>query len=342
MLQSLLGAWFFSGGWFAFLWAAGICVVQGRKAVMAAAALACSGIWLLSAFAAASGLVAAAPLLAIVHLPFVLSIGPAAAAWLLWRIGGRTLHHFHFAPAVLLAMFLLYAGPVRPEWIKVVSPSLHFITKVHVFLYFMSSLSGMLLELSPAARKKYRPLFLLILCSGLDLLLGITGQLAGYALLTLASAAILPGILYFAFLYSLKHPDVWIDLQEDIKKSRYEKSRLRGLDVEAVLRKMDEIMTVERAYQDEDYTMPRFAAEIGISLHQLSEILNDRLGVTFYRYINRFRVDEARELLLSEPGRSVLSVALAVGFNSRSAFHRAFRKETGMTAADVRRHGLPL
>jgi len=33
---------------------------------------------------------------------------------------------------------------------------------------------------------------------------------------------------------------------------------------------------------------------------------------------------------------SVLAVALDVGFNSRSAFYKAFKRETGMTPKDYR------
>jgi len=342
MLQNFLGAWFFSGGWFAFLWAAGIVLVQGWKARMAAVSLACSGVWLFSAFAAVSGLIDLLPLLGVLHLPFVLWIGPAASAWLSWRIALRKMHRLHFVPGLVLLLLLLPAFNLSEIWIQDALPVLNFITKLHVFFYFMAALGYTYFQMNSAARIKHRRLFLLILCSGLDLLLGIAGQMSGLSIMALISAAILPAILYLGFIFSLKYPDVWVALREDIQKARYEKSRLRGLDVDSLLRKMDEIMSLDRAYQDEDYSMPRFAAEIGISLHQLSEILNDRLGMTFYRYINRFRVGEARELLRSEPDRPVLSVAFAVGFNSRSAFHRAFRKETGMTAADFRRQSPPL
>ncbi|HNF16549.1 MAG TPA: helix-turn-helix domain-containing protein, partial [Leptospiraceae bacterium] len=77
--------------------------------------------------------------------------------------------------------------------------------------------------------------------------------------------------------------------------------------------------------------------ELGISVHQLSQILNERLGKNFHQYINEHRIEEAKRMILDEPERTVLSVAYAVGFNSKSAFSKAFRTFTGITAQEYRK-----
>ncbi|MCB1305092.1 MAG: AraC family transcriptional regulator, partial [Leptospiraceae bacterium] len=65
--------------------------------------------------------------------------------------------------------------------------------------------------------------------------------------------------------------------------------------------------------------------------------LNDYLGTNFYSYLAQFRIREACEMLRSEQERTILSIAYACGFNSKSSFHSAFKKELGMSPGEFRR-----
>ena len=73
-------------------------------------------------------------------------------------------------------------------------------------------------------------------------------------------------------------------------------------------------MNDEKIFADEELTLPSLADELGISAHQLSEILNREIKKNFNTFINEYRVKEAKELLVDEPGRSILSVGIAAGF----------------------------
>jgi AraC-like DNA-binding protein len=53
--------------------------------------------------------------------------------------------------------------------------------------------------------------------------------------------------------------------------------------------------------------------------------------------LRRMRIEQAQAMLLREPGRPVVSVGFACGFDSESGFHRAFRTATGMTPGDYRK-----
>ena len=59
--------------------------------------------------------------------------------------------------------------------------------------------------------------------------------------------------------------------------------------------------------------------------------------------VNRYRV-QALKQALSDPqqaAQSILDLALAAGFNSKSAFNRVFKKQTGMTPGAYRKQSLP-
>ena len=60
------------------------------------------------------------------------------------------------------------------------------------------------------------------------------------------------------------------------------------------------------------------------------------MRMSFSLFVNEYRVTEARELIAKQPDRSLLSVCHAAGFNSKSAFNRAFRQVCGETPQQFR------
>ncbi|HMS06278.1 MAG TPA: helix-turn-helix domain-containing protein, partial [Burkholderiaceae bacterium] len=93
----------------------------------------------------------------------------------------------------------------------------------------------------------------------------------------------------------------------------------------------------DRLYADPDLGLASLAARLDLSAHQLSELVNARLGKSFARYLREQRVAAARQLLRAEPSASVLSVGLSVGFTSQSSFYDAFREIEGTTPGQFRK-----
>jgi AraC-like DNA-binding protein len=60
--------------------------------------------------------------------------------------------------------------------------------------------------------------------------------------------------------------------------------------------------------------------------------------MSFFDYLNHHRVDYAKQLLCDQGSQlqSVLSIALAAGFNSNSSFYTAFKRASGQTPAQFR------
>lgn len=54
-------------------------------------------------------------------------------------------------------------------------------------------------------------------------------------------------------------------------------------------------------------------------------------------FVNFHRIREAKELLLRNSEMSILEIAFAVGFNSKSSFNDAFKKDTGVSPSDFPR-----
>lgn len=140
------------------------------------------------------------------------------------------------------------------------------------------------------------------------------------------------GILMVAL---IANPDLIGDLSE-AARVKYGASTLGGVDVEATLRRLEQAMARPEVYQREDLSLSTLAAELGLSSHQLSELVNSRLGIGFSRYVRERRVAAAKKLLVAAPSQSILSVSLDTGFRSQSSFYAAFKEVTGQSPGDFR------
>ncbi len=152
-----------------------------------------------------------------------------------------------------------------------------------------------------------------------------------------AGTSLFSFLVVAAYFVSQRHPQFLQLLTAEVEKKRYARSRLEGIETNPLREKLDKLMLKEKLYADEDVTLKQVADMLNLTPHQLSQFLNERLNMNFNRYINKFRVDEAKELLISEPDRSVLSIAYAVGFNSKTSFYDAFSRFTGKTPHKFRK-----
>jgi AraC-like DNA-binding protein len=138
-------------------------------------------------------------------------------------------------------------------------------------------------------------------------------------------------------LAGVRYPDFLQMLSMRVKRGIYSRSLLRGLDVDTVMRKLESLMTDQNIYRDDSINLADTAAGLDITHHQLSQLLNERLNMNFNTYINSYRIEEAKKLLIANPDRTVLTIAYEVGFNSKSSFYESFTKITGITPVEYRK-----
>lgn len=131
-------------------------------------------------------------------------------------------------------------------------------------------------------------------------------------------------------------PDLLAELAA-VATLSYAASTLKDVDIEASLRRLDELMVATRLYQNENLNLAMVAEAMGMSSHQLSELINVHFGMSFSRYIREQRVREAKRLLAGEPNASILSISMETGFKSQSNFYAAFKEITGLSPGDYRK-----
>jgi len=116
---------------------------------------------------------------------------------------------------------------------------------------------------------------------------------------------------------------------------KYARSALTNDRAEKLANRLELAMRQDRLYLDPSLSLQQLSKHIGALPNQVSQTLNQEIGVTFFDYVSRWRI-EASKPLIKEGELSVLAVALEVGFNSRSAFYNAFKRETGTTPKGFR------
>ncbi|WP_339490522.1 AraC family transcriptional regulator [Pseudomonas sp. EL_65y_Pfl2_R95] len=95
---------------------------------------------------------------------------------------------------------------------------------------------------------------------------------------------------------------------------------------------LQEYFANTQPYLDPGLSLQQVALATGYSRNQISYLLNQVLGQSFYRYVNHQRL---KHLLLAieqfEQTAKVDDLVFAAGFNSLSAFYTCFRLHLGMT-----------
>jgi len=125
----------------------------------------------------------------------------------------------------------------------------------------------------------------------------------------------------------------------DAQQRKYAKSGLCPEQMRIYKAKLEEIMQAEQLFLRSDLTLPRLAKIVNCSVNHLSQVINSGFGMSFFDYLNRYRIQHAMALLSKTDQQSnvILNIAFAVGFNSNSAFYAAFKKCVGQTPAQYRK-----
>lgn len=116
---------------------------------------------------------------------------------------------------------------------------------------------------------------------------------------------------------------------------RPRRSTLDEARLSRICGKIDRAMRVDRLYRNQNITLRHLSDHTRVSENHLSEVLNGHLGRNFYEFINHWRVQDACALL-AQADAPVIAIGEEVGFNSRSTFYTAFKRETGVTPSEFR------
>jgi AraC family transcriptional regulator len=97
------------------------------------------------------------------------------------------------------------------------------------------------------------------------------------------------------------------------------------------------VMEFIEAHLAEEISLAALAELTNLSLFHFARAFKQSFGVPPHRYHMARRMDRARSLL-QKPALSVTQIGIQIGFRETSSFSRAFRRLTGFTPTEYRRH----
>ncbi|MCR4664431.1 MAG: helix-turn-helix domain-containing protein [Paludibacteraceae bacterium] len=99
---------------------------------------------------------------------------------------------------------------------------------------------------------------------------------------------------------------------------------------QAQIDKLEHWMTTSKPYLNPDLKRTDLQMVLTINRNYITSLLHEAYGCTFYQFVNRYRVEEAKHLIQANPTMSMNDVASSCGFSSRRQFYQVFTRETGL------------
>lgn len=155
-------------------------------------------------------------------------------------------------------------------------------------------------------------------------------------------------LLVFLFGYSIEQilfrKDPWEEIKVESGELRDERSRLVESEEsnspeddkrEAInsdsAQRLTQWMHETKPYLNPDFQLMDLRAVLPMNRTYLSRFLRDEFGCTFYQFVNKYRIEEAKRLMTEHPDLKIADVAAQCGFSSQSVFAQTFSRETGLS-----------
>ncbi|MGI9533304.1 helix-turn-helix domain-containing protein [Lutimonas sp.] len=152
-------------------------------------------------------------------------------------------------------------------------------------------------------------------------------------------------LLFFVFYFvnrvilkALKQPEIFAGIEKN-ETSKYAGSNLTKKQLSVYKNELLALVESEKPYLDPQVNLSELSKKIQISSKNLSQVINQSFGKSFFDFINSYRIKEVQKIL-RETKDEKLTVSEAMydaGFSSKSSFNTAFKKETGQTPTEFRK-----
>lgn len=128
------------------------------------------------------------------------------------------------------------------------------------------------------------------------------------------------------------------DIDKNLEKSNVETQKKEILNIEsnvldADFEKIKIYLSSEKSFKNPQLNLASLANELHFSQRKLSNLINEKANLNFNKFINQYRIEEAKALLVDEnyTHLNMLGIAYEVGFNSKATFYAVFKQMTGTT-----------
>lgn len=95
---------------------------------------------------------------------------------------------------------------------------------------------------------------------------------------------------------------------------------------------------IQTNYANPDLSLTLLSETFQMKSNIISKLFKEVIGQNFVEYLLKVRINQAKHLLIEEQDVSIQDMGVRVGYLHAKTFIRLFRKETGVTPGEYRRH----
>lgn len=127
--------------------------------------------------------------------------------------------------------------------------------------------------------------------------------------------------------------DPWEQVRQSMK-SHSPKEEEPSQSNEEYRRALEEWMEKEKPYCNPDFKLVDLQKVLPMNRTYLSQFIHAEYDCSFYLFVNRYRIEEAKRLMADNPDLKLADISAICGFSSPSVFSRTFTSVTGQSPSD--------
>ena len=119
----------------------------------------------------------------------------------------------------------------------------------------------------------------------------------------------------------------------NLEPLKYQKSGLTESYSYELKEQLLKLLHDDKVFKDNTISLNSLSDQMGITRHNLSQVINEHFNMNFFNLINKFRIEEAQRILTDDRNNNlnIIDIAYDVGFNNKVTFNKAFKEETKLT-----------
>lgn len=149
---------------------------------------------------------------------------------------------------------------------------------------------------------------------------------------------------YYPFFVGIAMLTYWIGMEGFSRRNDPELTLKKVIPTETseklkeISIRLEAAMQEDKLYKNQELSLQSLAKQLNIKPYLISKSLSEIFNKRFNDYVNEYRVKEVQALLsdASNSKYTLLSLAMEAGFNSKSSFNRAIKKQLGISPSELK------
>ncbi|AXG72259.1 DNA-binding transcriptional regulator MelR [Kordia sp. SMS9] len=149
---------------------------------------------------------------------------------------------------------------------------------------------------------------------------------------------------YYPFFVGIAILTYWIGMEGFSRRNDPELTLKKVIPIETseklkeISKRLEAAMQEDKLYKDQELSVQSLGKQLNIKPYLISKSLSEVCNKRFNDYVNEYRVKEVQSLLANEDNSkyTLLSLAMEAGFNSKSSFNRAIKKQLGISPSELK------